>query len=137
MWLKKPFIGETIISSPFDLHRIHPITKKEQPHKGIDLVMPKGTAIFAPIHGTIQCLDQGDNGYGKCVILNAVTEQGTRIQIRFAHLSEFLVKTGDCVSQFEKIALSGNTGLSTGAHLHFETRINEVPEDPTKYVDLA
>ena len=84
-------------------------------HKGVDWSVPTGTAVFASCGGTVAKAGWG-SGYGYCVYINH--EDGR--QTRYGHLSKVLVKAGQTVKQGERIALSGNTGISTGPHLHFE-----------------
>ena len=137
MWLKKPYIKHVEITSPFG-ERIHPITKKIKLHTGVDLGMPSGTKLFAPMDGeVISGVDKG--GYGNYLILEAITKQSTRIQFLFGHLKKVLKKGK--VTAWEEIALSGNSGSSTGAHLHFEIRIWDGQkysfENPINYIDFA
>ena len=81
-------------------------------HKGVDWSVPTGTAVFASCGGTVARAGWG-SGYGYCVYINH--EDGR--QTRYGHLSKVLVKVGQTVKQGERIALSGNTGVSTGPHL--------------------
>ena len=70
------------------------------------------------------------SGYGYVVYINHIDGR----QTRYAHLSKILVKAGQTVKQGERIALSGNTGVTTGPHLHFEMLINGKQVDPLKYL---
>ncbi len=88
-------------------------------HKGIDWAIPTGTAIRASCGGTVVSAGWS-GGYGYCVTLRHPDGK----QTRYAHMSKILVSPGERVDQNEKIGLSGNTGRSTGPHLHFETRWN-------------
>jgi murein DD-endopeptidase MepM/ murein hydrolase activator NlpD len=72
------------------------------------------------------------SGYGYLVIIN----HGANMETRYAHLSKILVSKGDRLYKNEQIALSGNTGVSTGPHLHFEIRKSGVPQNPRDYVKL-
>ena len=99
-------------------------------HKGIDWSVPTGTAVFASCGGTVAKAGWG-SGYGYCVYINH--EDGR--QTRYGHLSKVLVKAGQTVKQGERIALSGNTGISTGPHLHFEILINGSQVNPLKYLN--
>lgn len=137
MYLKKPYIIDAKITSPFG-ERIHPITKQKKFHKGVDIALPESTQLYAPLAGTIiSGFDK--TGYGNYALINSLTEQGTKVQFLFGHLNRVLLQ--GIVKQNELFALSGNTGASTGAHLHFEVRIYDgkeyIPQDPTKYVNLA
>lgn len=98
-------------------------------HAGIDMGCPTGTTVMASSGG--QVVSAGWNGgYGYSILLRH--PDGT--QTRYAHLSKILVSTGQYVSQGEKIALSGNTGNSTGPHLHFEILINGTSVNPLNYI---
>jgi len=133
MYLKKPWLGDYKTTSPFGMRK-HPITGKEKLHNGIDKAMPEGTKLFAPING-ICYIGNEPKGYGNYVLLNATTEQNTKIQLLFAHLSKILVKDGQSVIFNEEIALSGNTGASTGAHLHLGLAIYNFSQEQYLYVD--
>lgn len=98
-------------------------------HKGVDWATPTGTAVYASCGGTVAKAGWG-SGYGYVVYINH--EDGR--QTRYAHLSKVLVSAGDTVRQGDKIALSGNTGVSTGSHLHFEILINGSQVNPLKYL---
>lgn len=98
-------------------------------HKGIDWAVPTGTAVYASCGGTVSKAGWG-SGYGYVVYIKH--EDGT--QTRYAHLSKVLVKAGETVKQGERIALSGNTGVSTGPHLHFEILMNGTQVNPAKYL---
>ena len=98
-------------------------------HKGLDLATPIGTPVKASCGGTVAKAGWG-SGYGYVVYINH--EDGR--QTRYAHLSKVLVKVGQKVQQGERIALSGNTGVSTGPHLHFELLINNKQVNPRDYV---
>ena len=99
-------------------------------HKGVDWSVPVGTAVFASCGGTVAKAGWG-SGYGYCVYINH--EDGR--QTRYGHLSKVLVKAGQTVKQGERIALSGNTGVSTGPHLHFEILIGGSQVNPLKYLN--
>lgn len=98
-------------------------------HKGVDWACPVGTSIMASCGGTVvQAGWMG--GYGNCITLRHPDGR----QTRYGHLSRILVKTGQSVKQGEKIALSGNTGRSTGPHVHFEIIINGSQVNPLNYL---
>ncbi len=99
-------------------------------HKGLDFGCPVGTAVFASRGGTI--VRAGWAGaYGYCVDI----DHGDGVLTRYGHLSNPLVSVGQYVKQGEKIALSGNTGRSTGPHLHFEIRVGGEPQNPANYLN--
>lgn len=99
-------------------------------HKGIDWAVPIGTRVVASNAGTVVHAGWA-SGYGYAVYINHADGR----QTRYGHLSKVLVKTGQTVSQGERIALSGNTGRSTGPHVHFEIRINGNAVNPLKYLN--
>lgn len=99
-------------------------------HKGIDWATPTGTAVMASSAGTVARAGWG-SGYGYVVYINHADGR----QTRYGHLSKVLVSPGQTVSQGQKIALSGNTGVSTGPHVHFEILINGSQVNPLKYLN--
>lgn len=110
-------------------NRKKPNAKASSYHKGIDWAIPTGSKVVASSGGTV--VKAGWLGtYGYVVYINHPDGK----QTRYAHLSKILVSSGQTVKQGQKIALSGNTGNSTGPHLHFEIRVNGVPVNPKKYV---
>ena len=99
-------------------------------HKGIDWATPVGTAVMASSAGTVVKAGWG-SGYGYVVYINHADGR----QTRYGHLSKVLVSPGQTVSQGQKIALSGNTGVSTGPHVHFEILINGAQVNPLNYLN--
>ena len=99
-------------------------------HKGIDWATPTGTAVMASSAGTVVKAGWG-SGYGYVVYINHADGR----QTRYGHLSKVLVSPGQTVSQGQKIALSGNTGVSTGPHVHFEILINGAQVNPLNYLN--
>lgn len=99
-------------------------------HKGVDWATPTGTAVVASSGGTVAKAGWG-SGYGYVVYINHPDGK----QTRYGHLSKVLVSAGQTVSQGQKIALSGNTGISTGPHLHFEILIGGSQVNPLKYLN--
>ena len=96
-------------------------------HKGIDWAVPKGTAVRASCGGTVVSAGWS-GGYGNCI------RHPDGKQTRYGHLSKILVSAGQKVDQGQKIALSGNTGRSTGPHVHFEILVNGTQVNPLKYL---
>lgn len=99
-------------------------------HKGNDWATPVGTAVVASSAGTVAKAGWG-SGYGYVVYINHSDGK----QTRYGHLSKVLVKPGQSVQQGQKIALSGNTGRSSGPHVHFEILINGSQVNPLKYLN--
>ncbi len=99
-------------------------------HKGVDWATPVGTAVMASCTGTVTRAGWG-SGYGYVVYINHADGR----QTRYGHLSKVLVKQGQTVTQGQKIALSGNTGVSTGPHIHFEILINGAQVNPFEYLN--
>ena len=124
----KPISGGRI-SSGFG-RRTAPTRGASTFHKGIDWSTPVGTAVMASSTGTVIRAGWG-SGYGYCVYISHTDGRETR----YGHLSRILVKVGQKVDQGQKIALSGNTGVSTGAHLHFEILIGGSQVNPLKYLN--
>lgn len=98
-------------------------------HKGIDWATPVGTPVYASSGGTVVKAGWG-SGYGYVVYINHPDGR----QTRYAHLSKVQVSVGQTVSQGDKIALSGNTGVSSGPHVHFEILINGRQVNPLEYL---
>lgn len=98
-------------------------------HKGIDLAVSVGTTVYAADGGTV-VEAQYSGSYGNVVMIDHQNGQETR----YAHNSKLLVKKGDKVYQGQPIAKSGNTGRSTGPHVHFEIRFNGEPRNPLNYL---
>lgn len=98
-------------------------------HRAIDWATPTGSAVWASSGGTVSVAGW-QSGYGYVVYINHPDGN----QTRYGHLSKILVSVGQKVKQGQKIALSGNTGRSTGPHLHFELRVNGTPVNPYNYI---
>lgn len=98
-------------------------------HKGVDFACPVGTTLYASSAGTV--ISAGySKGYGYNVLISHPDGKMTR----YAHCSKLLVQAGQYVEQGETIAKSGNTGNSTGPHVHFEIYVNGVPVNPMQYI---
>jgi len=119
----KPISGGHI-SSPFGA-RTSPRRGASSYHEGVDWATPVGTSCVAASSGTVAKAGWS-SGYGYVIYINHIDGK----QTRYAHLSKIYVSAGQYVTQGQKIALTGNTGVSTGAHLHFEIRINGTPVNP-------
>lgn len=102
-------------------------------HNGVDIANVEGTPILAMRDGTV-IISGTVSGYGNAIYI----DHGNGITTRYGHILDggLLVKAGDKVKQGQKIALMGNTGNSTGSHLHFEVRKNDVPTHPARNLTL-
>ncbi|XPV77294.1 MAG: M23 family metallopeptidase [Desulfovibrio sp.] len=116
------------VSSPFGW-RDSPFTTKREFHKGMDITAPRGTPIYAPARGRVLAAGQ-DASYGTTVKL----QHSPSLQTRYAHMQRSAVKKGQQVARGEIIGYVGNTGRSTGPHLHYEVRLNGVPVNPDRYI---
>ena len=124
-----PVPGYTRITSKYGM-RTHPITGVYKLHSGTDIGAPMGANFVAANDGIV--VKAGYNGaYGNMVII----DHGGGIQTLYAHGSQIMVNVGDTVKKGETVVLKvGSTGYSTGAHAHFEVRINGVTTDPLPYI---
>jgi len=110
-------------------NRISPFTGRPQKHKGLDIANRVGTSVVAPANGIV--VKAGHNGgLGKSVVIS----HGYGVKTSYGHLSEIFVKPGQRVQRGEEIATMGNTGRSTGPHLHYEVSYNGVSVNPSKYI---
>lgn len=124
-FLRLPTQKRYRVSSRFNPRRLHPVTGRIAPHNGVDLATPVGTPVMSTGDGIVKRV--GNHPYaGKYIDI----DHGGSHTTRYLHLHRILVKKGAQVKRGQKIALSGNTGRSTGPHLHFELHINGRPVDP-------
>lgn len=126
-FMRYPTKGKYRLSSRFNPFRKHPVTGRVRPHNGTDFATPIGTPILATGDGVVTRVTK--HPYAGLYI---VIEHGEKYKTRFLHLSRALVSKGQTVSRGQKIALSGNSGRSTGPHLHYELHINGRPVDAMK-----
>lgn len=120
-----PLLSTPRVSSPYNPRRLHPITKRVRPHNGVDFALPVGTPVIAPSDGVVEHIAYQARGAGRYIKI-----RHGHISTVYMHLSKSLVKVGQAVKKGDRIALSGNTGGSTGAHLHYEFHINGRPVNP-------
>ncbi len=120
--------SQGFITSRFG-YRMSPFTGTKRMHKGLDIAAATGTKIVAPADGKIVFADR-DGAYGLCVEV----DHGNGIKTRYAHMSKISAKSGSMIKRGELIGLVGNTGRSTGAHLHYEVMVNGVHTDPLAYI---
>lgn len=107
--------------------RKSPYTGRPKKHEGLDIAANTGTPVYSTADGVVARVETS-SGYGKTVIV----DHGYGYRTLYAHNSKFLVKRGQKVSRGDKIAEVGNTGRSTGPHVHYEILLNGVPVDPRK-----
>jgi murein DD-endopeptidase MepM/ murein hydrolase activator NlpD len=126
--VRKPVNGELEMSSPFGV-RTDPFLGRPAMHTGLDLRGDKGEPVHVTADGKVTVAGW-DGGYGRMVEVN----HGHGLATRYGHLSEIDVKVGQIVHIGQVIGRIGSTGRSTGPHLHYETRINDEPVDPRKFL---
>lgn len=110
-------------------YRYSPIKNEYAFHQGIDIATRMGAPVVAPADGTV-IFAGWEPGYGMVVIV----DHGYGVVTRYAHLSNFYVKVGDTVNRGEVIGAVGNTGITTGPHLHYEVLVRGVPVNPRDYM---
>ncbi len=125
----RPITSKARMSSGFGYRRIF---GKTQFHKGMDFAAPTGTPIYATGDGVVTISGWG-NGYGRYIEI----DHGNGLRTRYAHNSRNRVSVGDTVYANQHIADVGNTGRSTGPHLHYEVRQNGQAVNPQTYLALA
>jgi len=115
--------------------RTHPVLKKREFHRGIDLRADLGTPIYAPADGVVEFAGfHKDSGLGNLIILN----HNYGFKTNYAHLDKkMVVKSGEFVQKGQLIGYTGNSGLSTGPHLHYEVRFISRPLDPQAFLDWS
>lgn len=110
----------------------HPFTKHWYLHKGIDIAYSRGTKVVSTADGKVIEKAFDANGYGNYIVI----KHKYGFYTRYAHMDKVYVKEGQNVQQGEVIGTLGNTGLSTGPHLHYEVRIGSQVVDPQRYLDF-
>ncbi|MBC8945084.1 MULTISPECIES: murein DD-endopeptidase MepM [Xenorhabdus] len=124
-FLRFPTTKQFRVSSPFNPRRLNPVTGRVTAHKGVDFAMPVGTPVLAVGDGEV-IVAKFDGAAGNFVAIR----HGRQYTTRYMHMRKLLVKPGQKVKRGERIGLSGNTGRSTGPHLHFEFWDNQQPVNP-------
>ena len=109
--------------------RLDPYSADRSMHQGLDISTPHGQPVLTPSDGTV-VFNGTEGGYGKVLVV----DHGYGVKTRYGHLSETFVRLGERVARGQKIAAVGNTGRSTGPHLHYEVRVNGIPENPRKFI---
>jgi murein DD-endopeptidase MepM/ murein hydrolase activator NlpD len=120
--------AEGWVSSRFG-YRVSPFTSKKEFHSGLDISSRVGTEILSPADGVVASIDKSD-GLG----INMTINHGYGFKTIYGHLSKTLVKNGQAVKRGQTIAFMGNSGRSTGSHLHYEVHLNEMPVNPERYI---
>ena len=110
-------------------YRIDPFTGQSSMHEGIDFPAESGTPIVAAASGKV-VVSEWHPAYGKMLEI----DHGNGLVSRYAHTSSVVVKEGDLVVRGQRVATVGSTGRSTGPHLHFEVRLNGVPQNPARFL---
>lgn len=110
-------------------YRISPFTGRREFHKGFDIANRKGTPIISTANGTVTFAGK-KGAFGNVVVI----DHGHGMVTRYAHTENMLVKRNDKVKRGDTIALIGNTGRSTGNHVHYEVHLNGIPINPEKYI---
>lgn len=109
--------------------RLDPYTSERVMHAGLDIAGPHGKEIVAPADGTVVFAGL-EGGYGNVLVI----DHGYGIKTRYGHLSSIKVKAGEKLKRGDTIAAMGNTGRSTGPHLHYEVRVNGIAQNPRKFI---
>lgn len=128
MPLGEPLHQEYDINSGFGA-RNDPLNRRTGMHEGVDLGAPFGSPVYATGEGVVEFAGPWDN-YGLSIEIN----HGNGVITRYAHLSRIKVKEGQRVTRSMVIGMLGNTGRSTGPHLHYEVRLSDTPKDPLKFI---
>jgi murein DD-endopeptidase MepM/ murein hydrolase activator NlpD len=126
--LARPMAGPADFTSNYG-YRVDPFTRGPAMHTGVDFRAEHGTQILATAPGKVVTAEY-NGGYGNMVEI----EHTNGISTRYAHMSAILVSPGQTVTTGTVVGRVGTTGRSTGPHLHYETRVNEEPMDPTRFL---
>lgn len=124
-FLRFPTSKQFRVSSNFNPRRTNPVTGRIAPHKGVDFAMPQGTPVLSVGDGEV-VIAKRSGAAGNYIAIR----HGRTYTTRYMHLRKLLVKPGQKVKRGDRIALSGNTGRSTGPHLHYEVWINQQVVNP-------
>jgi murein DD-endopeptidase MepM/ murein hydrolase activator NlpD len=116
------------VTSDFGV-RLDPYTSERVMHAGMDIAGPHGKEVIAPSDGTV-VFSGLEGGYGNVLVI----DHGYGIKTRYGHLATVKVKAGEKVKRGQTIAGLGNTGRSTGPHLHYEVRVNGLAQNPRKFI---
>lgn len=113
--------------------RVHPLVERKKHHDGLDIAAEIGTEVYSAAAGIVVRAEgnyKPGSGYGKVVVI----DHDYGYKTLYGHLSKVLVREGQRVDRWALIGLVGKTGLTTGAHLHFEVHLNDTPVNPIDYI---
>jgi murein DD-endopeptidase MepM/ murein hydrolase activator NlpD len=111
--------------------RVHPTLNRKEMHRGLDMKAAMKTPVYATADGVVEWSGMHkSSGYGNLIIL----DHNYGFKAYFGHLNKVVVKQGDFIKKGDLIAYSGNTGMSSGPHLHYEIRFVQHPVDPYQFV---
>jgi len=119
------------VTSPYG-PRTHPVTGLPSFHYGADIACPEGTPVYAVLGGVVTHAGW-DDALGYCLVISSPGG----VEVMYGHLSRFAVSTGDQVEAGQTVAYSGNTGWSTGPHLHLQVEVNGRTCDPMEWLGLS
>ncbi len=124
-------LEETLVKSSFG-YRVHPVTKRKKFHRGLDLRARLKTSVYATADGVVRFVQPYNKGdFGRVIIIS----HNFGFESVYAHLSKTKVKIGDVIKRNQLIGLSGNSGRSTGPHLHYEVRYASKVLNPRDYIN--
>jgi len=124
-FMRYPLDKPARVSSPFNPRRLNPVTKRITPHNGVDFAVSRGTKVLVSGDGEV-VIAKYSGSAGNYIAVR----HGRQYATRYMHLDKILVRPGQRVKKGQTIALSGNTGRSTGPHLHYELHIDNKPVNP-------
>lgn len=123
-------IENVVKTSSFGM-RVHPITKENKMHDGMDFVAKMGTPVISTADGKVISVEYSDTGYGNKIVIEHVSY----LKSVYAQLESIKVKEGDVVKQKDVIGTVGSSGTSTGPHLHYEILKDDIRVDPVPYLN--
>ncbi len=124
-FMRFPMVKQFRVSSNFNPRRLNPVTGRVAPHRGVDFAMPIGTPVLSVGDGEV-IVAKRSGGAGNYVTIR----HGRQYMTRYMHMKKLLVKPGQKVKRGDRVGLSGNTGRSTGPHLHYEVWVNNQAVNP-------
>lgn len=130
LWEHTPFVlpAKGQLTSGFG-YRLHPVTGRHALHEGLDIAGNRWTPIHAPANGMVTT-SQPSGNFGNLVVL----DHGNGYLTKYGHLTKTMVEKGQLVKRYGLIGYMGNTGRTTGIHLHYEVHRDGTPQNPEKYI---